>query len=90
MIYRGGTLADKLRMSGQKDVQAFPPVPMVYEHVPAEPLTWEYRVLSVDPREYRAPTVEELNELGSQGWLLVGVLNTERQGAQYYFVRQKQ
>jgi hypothetical protein len=89
MIYRDGLFADALRMSGQKDVQAYPPVPMVYEHVPAEPLTWEYRVLSIDLREYDAPTADELNKLGSQGWLLVGMLNTERQGAHYYFVRQK-
>jgi hypothetical protein len=78
MIYRemlhpvGGLLSE------QKDVKMFPPVPMVYEQVPVEPLNWEYRVLSIDLREQDVPTVEELNELGSQGWLLVGVLPTRK------------
>ncbi len=60
-----------LHMSEQKDVRMFPPVPMVYETMPAEPLQWEYHVLVVDPREGMLPDTETLNELGSAGWLLV-------------------
>ena len=61
-----------MRMSEQKDVRIFPPVPMVYEQVPVEPQQWEYKVLVVDPREEELPGVEDLNELGNAGWLLVG------------------
>lgn len=67
-------------MSEQKDTQKFPPVPMVYEHVPPMPLSWEYRVLTIDLREYDLPTVDQLNELGEQGWILVSVLQTRRNG----------
>ena len=79
-----------VRMSEQKDVRVFPPVPMVYEQVPAQTVTWEYRVLSVDTRENPLPGVAELNDLGSAGWLLVSVVKTgEREPVLYYFVRQQ-
>jgi hypothetical protein len=65
-------------MAEQKDAHSFPPVPMVYEEAPAVPWKWEYHVLSIDLREYDLPSIDELNELGSQGWLLVGVLQTQR------------
>jgi len=47
---------------------------MVYERVPAEPVRWEYRVLTVDAREEDLPDAVRLNELGAEGWLLVGML----------------
>ena len=75
---------------GQKDVQYSLPVPMVYEQVSAEPITWEYRVLTIDTREEPLPDDEQLNELGTKGWILVGVLNlSESIRVHYYFVRQK-
>ena len=75
---------------GQKNVQYSLPVPMVYEHVSAEPITWEYRVLTIDTREEPLPDDEQLNELGTKGWILVGVLNlSESTRVHYYFVRQK-
>jgi hypothetical protein len=78
-----------MRMSNQKDVHLFPPVPMVYEQVPVEPQQWEYKTLTIDPREEELPGAVELNELGSAGWLLVGVVKSgERQPIHYYFVRQ--
>jgi hypothetical protein len=77
--------------SEQKDVRMFPPVPMVYEQVPASPLSWEYHVLAIDTRERDLPDTVQLNELGSEGWILVGVLNAEKHGVvHYYFARQKQ
>lgn len=78
MIYRSVPFLDGKILSEQKESHIFPPVPMVYEHVPAEPLRWEYRVLSIDLREYDVPSVDELNELGEEGWLLVSVLQTSR------------
>ncbi len=61
-----------VRMSEQKDVRMFPPVPIVYEQVPDAPLQWEYHVLTVDLREATLPGAEDLNELGDAGWLLAG------------------
>ena len=62
-------------LSEQKDVHSSVHVPMVYERVPAEPVHWEYRVLTVDAREEDLPDTVRLNELGAEGWLLVGVLD---------------
>ena len=77
-------------MSSQPDVRPTLPIPMVYENVPVDPMRWEYRVLHVDTREEALPDVAQLNELGNQGWLLVGVLNTgDGRHVQYYFVRQR-
>jgi hypothetical protein len=79
-----------IRMSEQKDMRMFPPVPMVYEQVPVQAVTWEYRVLSIDTREKQLPGVAELNELGSAGWLLVSIVKaSEREPVHYYFVRQQ-
>jgi len=50
-------------------------IPMVYEQLPVEPVRWEYHVLIVDTREMDVPDTTQLNELGAQGWLLVGILN---------------
>ena len=68
-------------------------VPMVYEQMSVEPVSWEYRVLTVDAREMDLPDTTQFNELGAQGWLLVGILDQSRMGkssfVHYYFVRQK-
>lgn len=80
-------------LAGQNDVQPSLHVPMVYENVPSSPIYWEYRVLSVDTREEDLPDEAHLNELGSQGWLLISVLKQRlaETGSRisYYFVRQK-
>ncbi len=62
-------------LSEQRDGPASLHVPMVYEQVTVEPVHWEYRVLTVDTREEDLPDAVQLNELGAQGWLLVGILN---------------
>ena len=82
-------------MSGQTDVRSSTPLPLpiVYEKVPVAPAHWEYRVLTIDTREEALPDGARLNELGSEGWLLVGMLDQQAGGSsrfvQYYFVRQK-
>ena len=80
-------------LSGQKDDHSTMLVPMVYEQVPVEPVHWEYKVLTVDPREVELPDAAQLNELGTQGWVLVGVLDQGATGksskVHYYFVRQE-
>jgi len=55
-------------------------VPMVYEQMPLEPVHWEYHVLTVDTREMDVPDTNQLNELGAQGWLLVGILDQRMLG----------
>ena len=55
-------------------------VPMVYEQFPVEPVHWEYHVMTVDTREMDVPDATELNELGAQGCLLVGILNQGTKG----------
>ncbi len=55
-------------------------VPMVYEQLPVEPVRWEYRVLTVDTREEDLLDAVQLNELGAQGWLLMGILNQGTRG----------
>ncbi len=68
-------------------------VPIVYERVPVEQTNWEYHVLTVDAREEGLPDVAVLNELGNQGWLMVGALDQGATGrsslVHYYFVRQQ-
>lgn len=76
--------------SGQTDVHSSMPLPIVYENVPVAPLHWEYRVLTIDPREEALPDAALLNELGNQGWLLVGLIEQKSNGSvHFYFVRQK-
>jgi hypothetical protein len=81
--------------SGQTDERSpIPmPLPIVYENVPLEPTHWEYRVLTIDTREETLPGVALLNELGNEGWLLVGMLDEKTNARSalvyYYFVRQK-
>lgn len=80
--------------SDQPDVRLSLPIPMVYEDVPAVLARWEYRVLTVDTREQELLDEARLNELGRDGWLLVGMLEQptrqERGLVHYYFVRQQQ
>lgn len=80
--------------AGQNDVQSALHVPMVYESIAASPQHWEYRVLSVDTREEELPDEARLSEMGTQGWLLVSVLEPHQSEARgrvyYYFVRQKE
>ena len=65
-------------MSEQKDVRPTPmPLPMVYESVPITPPHWEYRVLTIDTREEDLLDVSQLNELGSEGWLLIGIVGQD-------------
>lgn len=86
-------LSSRSIMSGQTDERINLPLPMVYENVPVELPRWEYRVLTVDTREEALPDVALLNELGAEGWSLVGVLEqrTSSSGSivHYYFIRQK-
>ena len=80
-------------MSEQPDVRPALHVPTVYESVPVELPRWEYQTISVDAREEELLAAERLNELGQEGWLLIGMLDQGATGrssqVHYYFVRQR-
>ncbi len=67
-------------------------IPTIYEKEKPRTLRWEYHVLTIDAREAPLPDSEQLNGLGQEGWLLVGVLDERATGrgtlVYYYFTRQ--
>lgn len=67
------------------------PLPIVYEDIPAEPVHWEYHILTIDVRERGLPDATRLNQLGQEGWLLVGIVDQGATGRSslihYYFAR---
>ncbi len=80
--YRAGQSSDKPFM-----LSSIPVVP-----VSPAPTRWEYRVVAVDLREEAPLDAARLNDLGTEGWLLAGMLEEPtRSGAapriHYYFVR---
>lgn len=79
-----------IQTEGKPDVHPSVHIPTVYETIEAEPARWEYHVLTVDPREVALPDKDQLNALGKEGWILVGILNEKASGAliHYYFARQ--
>jgi hypothetical protein len=80
-------------MSEQPNARYSLPIPMVYENVRVELANWEYHILTIDAREETLPDAARLNELGREGWLLVGIVDQGATGRSslihYYFVRQK-
>jgi hypothetical protein len=61
------------------------PIPMVY----AKDLTvWEYKVLNRNLSKDEAPSEEELNKLGKEGWELAGVFS-DSPFVHFYFKRIK-
>ncbi len=80
------------RSSSGSEVRSSLHIPMVYKELP--PVRWEYHVLTLDPREAPLPDAAQLNELGSDGWILAGLLDERLSSAgkliHYYFVRQAQ
>jgi hypothetical protein len=68
-------------LSDQGNVPGSLHVPMVYEQMPVEPVHWQYHVLAVDTREMDIPDSVQLNELGAQGWLLVGIVDQRALGS---------
>ena len=80
------------RMSTDSKVRSLAHIPMIYEPAPSTPLPWEYHVLTIDPQEASLPNAEQLNSLGCEGWVLVGLLDERMTGKgkliHYYFIRQ--
>ncbi len=80
-----------IRMSSGPEVRSSLPIPTVYEHFPAKPARWEYQVLSLETAETSFLDTEQLNELGKESWMLVGLLDERATGrgtkVYYYFMR---
>ncbi|MFI5272474.1 MAG: hypothetical protein ACHQ4H_05505 [Ktedonobacterales bacterium] len=74
---------------GPPFAQGGPSLPIVYE--PASPARWEYRVITLDPREDEPLDEAALAVLGGDGWLLAGILpnasGDSHPRIHYYFVR---
>ncbi|HKT39351.1 MAG TPA: hypothetical protein VJR48_13330 [Ktedonobacterales bacterium] len=73
-------------------MQPVAPLPIIYER--ADPPRWAYRVLTVDLREEPPLDEARLTELGTEGWLLAGILQLPASlsaaaaaHVTYYFVR---
>jgi hypothetical protein len=86
-----GLQSHHIRMTGHSEVRPSVYIPMVYEKIAAEPVQWEYHVLTVDAREAPLPDAGQLNALGKEGWVLVSLLDERASGrgglVYYYFVR---
>ena len=55
---------------------------MVYVY---ESLRWEYRRIARNARDQGAPSEQELNALGAEGWELAGIANLP--GEMYYYLK---
>lgn len=86
-----GMLPTKPAAGADDQRVTLPPMPIIYENVPAEPTRWEYRCLIIDPQREDIPREEELNKLGAEGWALAGVLDQSRSASQpfiyFYLIR---
>jgi hypothetical protein len=60
-----------------------PPIPIVYER---QELIWEYKQVIRNLVKEQAPTEEEFNKLGAEGWELAGAFNDSLL-AYFYFKR---
>lgn len=69
-------------------------IPTVYEKETPSASHWEYHIVTIDTRETAVPDAQQLNELGKEGWFLVGILDERATGRSslvyYYFTRQIQ
>ena len=67
------------------------PMPIIYERVESALQKWDYKVVTIDPREELPLDDQRLAALGAEGWLLAGILQhpSERTVSRvsYYFVR---
>jgi hypothetical protein len=80
------------RTSASPEGRSSLPIPTVYEQVPSRPVHWEYQVLSIETRETPFLSTENLNVLGKEGWMMVGLQDERATGhdtkVHYYFMRQ--
>jgi hypothetical protein len=76
-------------LGGEPVSPQHPPTPIIFEEAPRA--RWEYRVVTIDPREEEPLGEERLSALGAEGWLLAGILPHPAERVvtriSYYFVR---
>jgi hypothetical protein len=81
-----------IRMNSKPNDHPHVHIPTIYEKIDAQPVQWEYHILSFDARETPLPDAETLNALGKEGWIMVGLLDERMSGSggmiHYYFARQ--
>lgn len=79
------------QMSSGPEVRPSLPIPTVYEQLPSRPERWEYHVLSLETEEAPFLAPDQLNVLGREGWIMVGLLDERATGrgtkVHYYFMR---
>lgn len=67
------------------------PMPIIYERVESALQKWDYKVVTIDPREELPLDEQRLAAIGAEGWLLAGILQHPSERAvsrvSYYFVR---
>jgi hypothetical protein len=83
MITVGGAMNSKSSFPIQRGPA--PPIPIVYVK---DNSVWEYKVLNRNLSKEEAPSEEELNTLGKDGWELAGVF-TDSPFVHFYFKRLK-
>jgi hypothetical protein len=64
---------------------AAPPTPMVYVR---EAAVWQYKLVTRNLSKEEAPSEEELNKPGKEGWELSGII-TDHPVIRFYFKRLK-
>lgn len=75
-----------VRRTSNKGVQVNAHLPMIYV---TEKVVWQYKHLVWNLSESGAPTEEELNSFGEEGWELAGVFQ-EKDTIHFYFKRPKE
>ena len=80
-----------IHMASSPEVRSSLPIPTVYEQLPSQPVRWEYQVISLETAETSFLDAEQLNALGKESWMLVGLLDERATGrgtkVYYYFMR---
>lgn len=81
-----------VHMTDHQEGRPFSFIPMVYENEAPRTQRWEYHTLKIDAQEQALPNEPQLNVLGQEGWILVGLLDERASGrgsfVYYYFARQ--
>ena len=80
-----------ISMTSSPEVRPSLPIPTVYEQLPSKPARWEYQVISLETAETPFLDAEQLNTLGKESWMLIGLLDERATGrgtkVYYYFMR---
>jgi hypothetical protein len=82
LVLDGGKMSHRFNFPGGP---AAPITPMVYVK---DKTVWQYKLLTRNLAKEEAPSEEELNKLGKEGWELAGIV-TDHPIVCFYFKRLK-